>query len=165
MFILCCILMICTAITLRNNQPDPSTLSEEEEAIKKVIIEETEAFWNKDFKKLSSCFVQDEYIRVVGWWEHGGITVRKGWSVIGARTEKLMIENPEKNFQQVTRENFNIRISENMAWATFEQYGTDTGEKTMDMPGLSYETRILEKHNGEWKIAYIGWLLDGKKKN
>ena len=157
--------MICTAITLRNNNQPVSSLESEEEAIKKVIIEETEAFWNKDFKRLSSYMVQAEYIRVVGWWEHGGVTVRKGWSVIGARTEKLMKENPEKNYQQVTRENFNIRISENMAWVTFEQFGTDTGEKAMDMPGLSYETRILEKHNGQWKIAYIGWLLDGKKKN
>jgi hypothetical protein len=164
MFILCCILLICTAITVRKNQPVFS-LESEEEAIKKVIIEETEAFWDKDFKRFSDYWVKEEYIRVVGWWEHGGVTVRKGWSVIGERTEKLMKDNPEKNHQQVTRENFNIRISENMAWVTFEQFGTDTGEKAMDMPGLSYETRILEKHDGQWKIAYIGWLLDGRKKN
>jgi hypothetical protein len=109
--------------------------------------------------------VHDDYVRVVGWWETGGVTIRKGWSVIGERMENVIKENPEKNHQNVARENFNIRISGDMAWVTFEQYGTDTGEKAMDMPGLSYETRILEKHNGQWKIAYIGWLLDGKKKN
>jgi hypothetical protein len=31
----------------------------------------------------------------------------------------------------------------------------------MDMPGLSHETRILEKHNGLWKLVYVGWLLVG----
>ena|SRR5687767_2279476 len=156
------ILLFSTAVTLRNSH---ETIAAEEEAVKRVIIEETEAFWNKDFKQFSHYWVQDDYVRIVGWWETGGITVRKGWSVIGERMEKVMKENPEKNHQNVTRENFNIRISGDMAWVTFEQYGTDTGEKVMDMPGLSYETRILEKHNGQWKIAYIGWLLDGKKKN
>lgn len=156
------VLLISTAVTVRDAHRSIAT---EEEAIKKVIIEETEAFWNKDFKQLSSYWVHEEYVRVVGWWETGGVTVRKGWSVIGPRMENVIKENPEKNQQNVARENFNIRISGNMAWVTFEQYGTDTGEKAMDMPGLSYETRILEKHNGHWKIAYIGWLLDGKKKN
>ena len=163
-FILCCVLVLSTAITLRDSQKF-ETPNSEEEAIKKVIIDETEAFWNKDFQQFSSYWVHEDYVRIVGWWEQGGVTVRKGWSVIGGRMENLMIKNPEKNHQNVTRENFNIRISGNMAWVTFEQFGTDTGEKDMDMPGLSYETRILEKHNGAWKIAYIGWLLDGRKKN
>jgi hypothetical protein len=30
----------------------------------------------------------------------------------------------------------------------------------MDMAGLSRETRIFEKHDGEWKIVYVGWLLE-----
>ena len=32
----------------------------------------------------------------------------------------------------------------------------------MDMPGLSHETRILEKHDGQRKIVYVGWLLAGE---
>ncbi len=157
------VLFFSTAISIRTHQPDP--ISAEEDAVKKVIIAETEAFWDKDFKKLSDCWIQDDYVRVVGWWKGGGITIRKGWSVIGKRMETVIKENPEKNPQNVTRENLNIRISGDMAWVTFEQYGTDTGEQAMDMPGLSYETRILEKHNGQWKIAYVGWMLDGRDKN
>lgn len=161
--ILSAVLLCGTSLTLIDNQMQ--TPAAEEEAIKKVIIAETEAFWNKDFEQLSNCWVQEDYVRVMGWWQDGGVTVRKGWSVIGGRMEQLMLDHPEKNNQQVTRENFNIRVRGDMAWVTFEQYGKDTGEKAMDMPGLSYETRILEKHNGTWKIAYAGWLLDGRKKN
>ena len=160
---LLCILFLSTAIVLRSN--DNNTTITEEEAVKKVIVTETEAFWNKDFQQLSDCWVHEDYARVVGWWQAGGVTVRKGWSVIGKKMETVIKENPGKNPQNVTRENFNIRISGDMAWVTFEQYGTDTGEQAMDMPGLSYETRILEKQNGQWKIAYAGWLLDGKRKN
>lgn len=155
------ILLINTATTLR----DSTNTTADEEAVKKVIIAETEAFWNKDFQQLANCWVHDDHVRIMGWWQDGGVTVRKGWSVIGEKLEKLIKENPNKNPQNVTRENFNIKISGDIAWVTFEQYGNDTGEKAMDMPGLSYETRILEKHNGQWKIAYIGWLLDGKKKD
>lgn len=49
-----------------------------------------------------------------------------------------------------------------MAWVTFDQYGKDTNDPTFDMPGLSRETRILEKINGKWKIVYVGWLLQGE---
>jgi len=28
---------------------------------------------------------------------------------------------------------------------------------------LSRETRILEKHDGKWKIAYVGWPLEGSE--
>lgn len=136
----------------------------EEEAIKKVIIAETEAFWDKDFNALSSQWAHGDYVRVMGWWQRGGVTVMKGWSVVGGRMQTLIAEHPEKNRQQVRRDNMNIRVSGNMAWVTFEQYGTDTGETAMDMPGLSYETRILEKQDGRWKIVYTCWLLDGRQK-
>jgi hypothetical protein len=68
---------------------------------------------------------------------------------------------PNPTVAQVRRENLNLRTARNVAWITFDQYGLDTGELDTDMPGISRETRILEKHNGEWKIAYVGWLLVG----
>ncbi|MEM8916195.1 MAG: helix-turn-helix transcriptional regulator, partial [Pseudomonadota bacterium] len=34
----------------------------------------------------------------------------------------------------------------------------DTGEPEMDMPGTTHETKILEKHNGEWLLVYVGYL-------
>jgi hypothetical protein len=35
-------------------------------------------------------------------------------------------------------------------------------EIAFDMPGLSYETRIFEKHDGQWKVTYLGYLLEEK---
>jgi hypothetical protein len=62
----------------------------------------------------------------------------------------------------VRRENINLRIYKDVAWLTFDQYGQDTGDTLMDMPGRSRETRILEKENDSWRIAYAGWLLEGE---
>jgi hypothetical protein len=64
--ILCCallsILLISTAITLRESKKALATSGEE--AVKKVIIKKTEAFWNKDFQQLSDCCVYDDNVGV-----------------------------------------------------------------------------------------------------
>ena len=77
--------------------------------------------------------------------------------------EKAMAENPKPNLTpaKLVRERLNVRIYADVAWVTFEQHGISTGEPHFDMPGLSYETRILEKHNGQWRVAYLGYLLAG----
>jgi hypothetical protein len=76
---------------------------------------------------------------------------------------RVIEANPTSNpaSANVRRENVNMRVSDRMTRVTFDQYGADTGEPDMDMPGSSCETRILEKHDGDWKIVYVGWLLEG----
>lgn len=136
---------------------------EEKAAIMELIAEESAAFWNKDFEKFAACWVHGPHIRTMGWWEAGGVTVVEGWEERASRTKRHMAASPEPNptATNVIRKNMNIRIFKDAAWLTFDQYGEDTGDENMDMPGLSRETRILEKQNGEWKIAYVGWLLEG----
>ncbi len=128
-----------------------------------VIAAETTAFWMKDYAAWADCWLQTPAIRRVGWWERGGITVIEGWDAISSRMRDNMADNPTPQPQavQVRRENINVRTSDQMAWVTFDQYGADTGEPDMDMPGLSHETRILEKHDGQWKLVYVGYLLAG----
>jgi hypothetical protein len=76
-----------------------------------------------------------------------------------------MEESPEANetATEVRRKNVNLRIYDEVAWMTFDQYGIDTGDTLMDMAGLSLETRIFEKKDGQWKIVYLGWLLEGEE--
>lgn len=149
-----------------SNQPQPPVIDYQKEraSILQVIENESKAFWDKDYNKWAACWVHEPYIRTMGWWQAGGVTVVKGWEERGPRTKQHMEEFPEPNPQNVIRENINIRILQDAAWVTFDQYGKDNGEPVMDMPGLSRETRFLEKHNGQWKIVYVGWLLEGNTK-
>jgi hypothetical protein len=133
-----------------------------EHAILEVIERESKAFWDKDFKAYADCWAHEDYVRTMGWWAEGGITVVEGWSDRGKRTKSHMDENPNPNPQNPLRKNMNIRVGKDMAWVTFDQYGKDTDDPTFDMPGLSRETRILEKIDGAWKIVYVGWLLQGE---
>ena len=38
-----------------------------------------------------------------------------------------------------------------------------TGEPRFHMPGLSSETRMFEKHDGKWKVVYLGYVLEEKR--
>lgn len=136
---------------------------EDQQAVMSVIEAETKAFWDKDYAAWAECWAHTPFIRMLGWWEQGGITVTEGWDNLSQSIETLIKDNPIPNptAAQVRRENVNIRITADMAWVTFDQYGLDTGDSRMDMPGLSHESRILEKYVGEWKIVYVSWLLVG----
>ena len=46
-----------------------------------------------------------------------------------------------------------IQIGVDMAWVNYDQYASDTGDPVFDMPGLSRETKILEKHEGAWEVV------------
>jgi len=120
-------------------------LKEDEKAIIQVIERDSQSFWDKDFQSYADCWAHKNYVRTMGWWAAGGITVVEGWEERGSRTKKHMDENPETNPQNPVRENMNIRIGQDMAWVTFDQYGKDTKDPTFDMPGLSRETRYLRK--------------------
>jgi DNA-binding CsgD family transcriptional regulator len=138
----------------------PGAAEDDREAILRVLEAETVAFWNKNYDAWAQCWVQAPYIRRIGWWSLGGVTYRAGWDKIGGRMRELMEENPLPNSSaaDVRRENINMRIGSDIAWVTFDQYAPLTGERGMDMPGLSRESRVLEKHDGKWRIAYHCYL-------
>lgn len=141
---------------------DEGTDKEKTEKVLMDLLEkETLAFYNKDLKALSNCWGHGSYVRHMGWWQRGGIKVVEGWDNLYSSFENLLKNNPGKNDQKTVRKNLNFRISENMAWCTFDEFGQDNKQPDMDMPGLTRATRIFEKQNGEWKIVYVGWLLNG----
>lgn len=139
---------------------DSSTLTPDEAAVMKVIEDETVAFYEKDFEAYASHWVRGPHARRLGWWTRGGVIDRIGWDQIAELVRQQFEDHPEPNTtaKGVRRENVVIRVGADMAWVTFDQYAAATGEPDMDMPGLSRETRILEKHDGEWRIVYLGYI-------
>lgn len=135
--------------------------AQEQRALINLIEKETLAFYDKDLQQLANCWAHGSYVRRMGWWKRGGIKVVTGWDSVFSGIKQLMANNPAPNQQKTIRKNYNFRISQNMAWCTFDAYGQDNKEPDMDMPGLTRETRIFEKQDGEWKIVYVGWLLNG----
>jgi len=84
------------------------------------------------------------------------VTSNTGFEMLVAEKKKQFEAN-ETLWQGSTEErsNENFRISSDMAWFTFEQNSYE--KDTRKFLGKWLKTRILEKENGEWKIAYLGY--------
>lgn len=129
----------------------------DEAAIRRVIDEMYQAIWRKDFAAVERCHVQADYARRWAWWLPGTLVVKEGWDEIGARLRQVLADPrmPQGVDGAVERRNFNIRIMGDMAWVTFEQDVPRTDGWTLGVGGVSREMRVLERHDGQWKIAFF----------
>ena len=154
-------LVICVLLTNCTQRPpvtDAVDFEKEKVAIQAVIAKETESYYKQDFEAWKETYLQSPAFRKFGYWE--GYTEKVvsniGFESLSAE-KKMQFDANETLWKGSTEErlNENIRISRDMAWYTFEQnsYENDTRK----FLGKSLETRILEKADGEWKIAYLGF--------
>ncbi|MEO6015221.1 MAG: LuxR C-terminal-related transcriptional regulator [Devosia sp.] len=132
------------------------------EAIIALIHRNRIAIWTQDIDTWETCFVHTPYAARWGYWRQGGIFFRQGWDNIVERARRPdgTAGNPPANLSyahDTKVENLNLQISQDMAWATFDQiYPGDIDDHVG--PGLVREMRVFEKHDGEWKIAFLGFL-------
>ena len=152
---------ICIFLTNCTQPPPMSSavdFEKEKVAIKAVIAKETESYYAQDFEAWKSTYLQSPAFRKFGYWDG---YPEKVISNIGFESllaeKKKQFEANETLWQSSTEERTNesFRISNEMAWYTFEQNSFE--KDTRKFLGKSLETRILEKENGEWKIAYLGF--------
>lgn len=133
-------------------------IEQEKEAIRKVISHETETYYKQDFEAWKKNFVHAGYFRQHGYWEGYNDKVR--WYNGFDTLQKVKALQFKENRTYWTgsyekRYNENFRIYKDVAWYTFEQDSFEKGSNKF--LGRSVELRILEKHQGEWKIAYLGY--------
>jgi DNA-binding CsgD family transcriptional regulator len=132
----------------------------DEAAIRRVIDEMHLAVWRKDFESFARCFLQVEYARRWAWWLPGTLVVNEGWKAIGARIHQIMADPrmPDGVDARVRRENMNLRIMGDMAWVTFDQEAPAISAWSLGVAGYSREMRVLEKHDGEWRVAFFATI-------
>jgi DNA-binding CsgD family transcriptional regulator len=123
----------------------------EEAAVLAVIRAETEAWLQRDFDAWASHWVQSPQARRMEAWASLGVRVDEGWDAIAARIGAIVARFPEKlDFEgRVRWERVNVVVDGNVAWVTFDQIGSDTGEDR------KRQLRILHRIDGIWKIACV----------
>ena len=139
-------------------QPAPLDIEKEKAAIKAVIAKETETYYRQDFEGWKSTYLESPDFRMRGYWEGfpEKISFHNGFESLKEMKRKQFEQN-QTLWQGSTEERSNesIRVSRDMAWYTFDQLSYE--KDTRKLLGKSLETRILEKQDGEWKIAYLGY--------
>ena len=152
--ILTSLLTICFAC----GQSKTIDLEGEKQAIRAVLKQETEAYYRQDFNTWKATYVDAPYFRSYGYWDGYPEKVRyyNGFDTLRNFKKKQFDENRTfwiGSTEELSNENF--RIYGDVAWFTAEQ--VSFAKDTKKILGRSVETRILEKHDGKWKIAYLGF--------
>ncbi|MDD9921627.1 MAG: helix-turn-helix transcriptional regulator [Boseongicola sp.] len=127
-------------------------------AIKAAIAEECEAFYLRDYDRWASCWVHDEDVQRLATDAGGNIGSVEGWATGSGMIKRLMKEHPTPNpvaVEKIRREFKVIRINGSMAWVSFNQMTPRTDDVRVNV-GLSYQIRVMEKHDGQWKVLFAG---------
>jgi hypothetical protein len=130
----------------------------DQEAIRRVLIAETDRFFARDFNGWAATFVQVPNAAQVWNNADGSYTYRLGWETISARIRDFMNANPAPDQTPLTRENFNIRFYGDAAFVTFDKY---MGDRKTAKPVR--EIRVVERQGGEWKIVCVAAFIDHLK--
>jgi DNA-binding CsgD family transcriptional regulator len=139
----------------------------EASAIMAVIKAEHEAFWMQDQEGHARCHVQGPDTWFWSYWRHGGLAIRHGWDEIGTRSRQAMAAfvGPSPSYAfEATWEGVVVHVDGDLAWATYDQRYPSSGGPINGLRGatsLAHELRILEKHDGEWKIALVSVMIPG----
>jgi DNA-binding CsgD family transcriptional regulator len=138
------------------------TTQSDEAQILALIHANRIAMWTNNFDAYEKCFVHAPYTTRWNASRVGGIFVRQGWEDMAERLKRQFAErssvSPIRAYK-TTVENLRLRIEGGMAWATYNQRYpmTITG---IEEAHTTHEMRVFEKHDGEWRIAFLGFLDD-----
>lgn len=125
-------------------------IEKEEEAIKKVIERQNKGWLTRNYEIEADVWAHEPYVVKVS--QSGEQII--GWKAISARYKRKFSGGctPVKG-SKYTYSNFHFKIYKNIAWVTHEQVLKIPGAK--EQPNIvGWESRILEKRDGKWKIVY-----------
>ena len=138
----------------------------DEEEIKKLMVDETNYFVERNFDKWAESWVKEPYITftVTNGGEPGDVLTFRGWDSLKTFMSNFLGKLPPAfttamKKTTVTRDEWQIQTRGNTAFVSFNQH-TENVEKQTKSDVT--ETRVLEKINGVWKVAMQATLVDFK---
>ena len=136
----------------------------EMEAIMKIIEQETECFYRRDYNCWKENFAQTDYAFQAWNNSDGTFDAKVGWAEIDEKSGKYIRENPVppggSSHPKVVNRNMIIKFfGETFAYLIWDQYNS-----TEDLKKYYYSkaTRIMEKIDGNWKIVNVTSYWDYK---
>lgn len=122
----------------------------EQQAVEDVITQEINAFFTRDFDAWAACYLHSDRLRSTMMSHDLGLDIREGWDahVAGTRLHFDTSGPTDAHWDKITEQ---ITVQGDMAWLTCRAR-TDT---SLCMMGESYETWVLERHDGAWKVVCV----------
>jgi hypothetical protein len=130
------------------------SVNPEEEAIKKVIIDEMDAYITSNVEAWANAQMQTPYHSTLHKFTNVSSSI--GWDKKYADAKKNFGTPNDiaykKSYSKVNRTDWNIQIRGNVAWARWK----DTWDMTNGSVLPMYNLKILEKQNNQWRISHAG---------
>lgn len=131
----------------------------EEEAIKKAILTEFDAFLNRDLNAWLDIHTHSPHsvYMITPGRSAGQLVFRQGFETMKAATVKNYKTPVKGLFDIIKREDWNINIVGNVAWASYKS----TFKMGEDLVPAA-ELKVLEKIDGKWRISATATIGDYK---
>lgn len=133
-------------------------------AIKKAIRLETMGFFNCDLEGWSEAVLEADHFTfaVTNFMRPGSVGYAKGRNFHQYARNKLSAADCETYDIKIEMSEWNIQIRGNVAWAAYKETATMPDDTVMEARTL----KVLEKVDGQWKIAAISsvWDFNGASK-
>ncbi|UXE67167.1 MAG: hypothetical protein KA713_00755 [Chryseotalea sp. WA131a] len=134
------------------------SFDKEKAAILETLHDETEAAFQRNYDKWKEYWVHDPnitktYINFVD----SSFSESVGWDNISNFVKTFIEKHPKPEPVPKLVDDIDVRLYKNGAWVSFEQQDS--------LRGLKRETRLMEKVNGQWKIAGMQTTIYGLNKN
>lgn len=148
------ILFFCfLCLTTQLSAQTPS-VNKEEEAIKKVIIDEMDAYITSNIEAWANAQMQTPYHSTLHKFTN--VSSNVGWDKKYEDAKKTFGTPNDvaykKSYSKVNRTDWNIQVRGNVAWARWK----DTWDMTNGSVLPMYNLKILEKQNNQWRISHAG---------
>jgi len=129
----------------------------EKAAILETINGETKAAFNRDYKSWKDKWIHESYVtKTYMQFPDSSMTETLGWEEINGFVRSYIEAHPEPAPLPTMVNDISVRLYGSGAWVSYEQNDAERG--------LKRETRLMEKVNGQWKIAGMHTTIYGVKK-
>jgi tetratricopeptide (TPR) repeat protein len=122
----------------------------EEDAIKKVLLAETQTYFKAQANAWKSLWTHDASTNRASAG-FGGIGSVMGWENFGPQTVAILKDSTKPVNLDIKNDAYSIKSNGKLAWVEYNQQLTGSGADTV-YNGTTREYRFLVKENNEWKI-------------
>lgn len=122
----------------------------EDDAIKKVVLAETQTYFKAQGDAWQACWTHDANTNRAGAG-NGGVNAVMGWENFGPQTVSWLKDSAKSANLTIKNDGYSIITDGKLAWVEYTQQLTGSGADSV-YNGTTREYRFMVKDNNGWKI-------------